>query len=156
MPVYSSIKEIIDYTGIEPEQIGKETAEELEEVLLGWLVQAKDLIDADRNRNFHKEVQQGVLDDVPPGINNIAMRMASNMVAIAIFRRDTGVVRLNEFEVKMVKDSVFTSDIEKDLSRYAKGSSGDEDGTAAPSTGTIEVQSQFYKPKTDFMAANGW
>jgi len=82
------------------------------------LVEVKDLIDQDRNRDYHQEVEAGTRAIIPPGINNIALRMMSNMLAQAVLRRETPIVKIDDFTIKMVEDQVFTSAIRKDLARY--------------------------------------
>lgn len=124
-PHYSSAEEVIRYTGIRPsdldfeddideetEEVIKSADEKLEELVKGWLIQIKDLIDQDRNRDYHEE------GEVPKGINHIALRMASNMVAQAVMRRETPIVRVDDFSIQMVEDQVFTNAIRRDLARY--------------------------------------
>lgn len=110
--MYSSAAEVISYTGVRPADFGLETDEALTSVIEGWLAQAKDLINADRNRDYSQEAT------VPPGINNIALRLVANMVAQAQFRRETPIVRVDDFNVQMVEDRVFTDGIRRDLARY--------------------------------------
>ncbi len=128
--IYSSPKKVIEYTGVRPQDFGLEdelneneevveTAEEkLESIIEGWLEQVKDLIDHDRNRDYHEEVEAGKRDKVPPGIEFVALRMAANMVAQANLRRQTPIVRHDDFSVDMVEDKVFTNAIKRDLARF--------------------------------------
>jgi len=128
--VYSSPEKVIEYTGVRPQDFGLEdeldgneevvkTAEEkLESIIEGWLEQVKDLIDHDRNRDYHEEVEEGKREKVPPGIEFIALRMAANMVAQANLRRQTPIVRHDDFSVDMVGDKVFTKAIQRDLARF--------------------------------------
>lgn len=109
---YSTPEEVIHYTGVKPVDFGLEEQAELITLIETWLLQVKDLIDRDRNRNYLSEVE------VPAGIENIAMRMAANMVALANLRRETPVVKHDDFNIKMVEDKIFTNGIKEDLSRY--------------------------------------
>ena len=118
MAHYSSPAEVIQFTGTRPEDFGLATVSELEALILPWLAQAKDLIDADRNRDYHAEVTAGRRASVPPGINNIAMRIVANMLAMAVLRRETPVVKAADFAVQMVEDQVFTDSVKSDLRRY--------------------------------------
>ena len=123
-PCYSSPKQVISYTGVRPTDFGLEdddyqTADKkLESLIKSWLVQVKDLIDMDRNRDYHQEVKKGKRTMVPSGINNIALRMAANMVAQANLRRLTPIVRHDDFSVDMVEDKIFTNAIKRDLARF--------------------------------------
>ena len=55
---------------------------------------------------------------VPEGINNIAKRMCGNMVALALSRRESGVYRIDDWNVKIALDQIFTPEIKKDLYQY--------------------------------------
>jgi len=124
MKMYSTPEKVISYTGVRPQDFyleddGEKTAEEkLKEMIEGWLLQVKDLIDADRNRDYNKEVDEGKREKVPPGIENIALRMAANMVAQAQLRRETPIVRHDDYSVDMVEDKVMTNAIKNDLARF--------------------------------------
>ena len=128
MAHYSTVDDVIEFTGIRPGDLGleddpqgttdPESAESKMRILIeSWLVQVKDLIDQNRNRDFHEEE-----DGVPPGIHNIALRVCANMVAQAVLRRDTPIVRVDDFNVRTVEDRVITSAIKDDLKQYARGS----------------------------------
>lgn len=119
-PIYSSPNEVIRYTSIQPKDLDLDTPEKLNALINQWLVQAKDLIDQDRNRDYHKEVELGKRSSVPSGIDNIALRIVANMVAQAKIRRDTSIVRVDDYEIKMADDEIFTKAIRSDLSLYPK------------------------------------
>ena len=111
---YSTPEDVISYTGIKPKDLGfgEEDEDGLKALIEVWLTQIKSLIDADRNRNYLVE------GTVPAGIDNIALRMAANLVAIAVVRRDTPIVRVDDFNIQIVRDEIFTEPIQKDLSRF--------------------------------------
>jgi len=120
---YNTPEEVIQYTGIRPEDLylqddieaveGSQTAEEkLNALIEQWLTQIKNLINQDRNRDYSAEAE------VPPGIRNISLRMAANMVAQAQLRRETPIVKKDDFTISMVEDKIFTPSIKSDLSRF--------------------------------------
>lgn len=115
---YSSPAEVIHFTGTRPEDLGLATVSELEILISSWLVAAKDLIDRDRNRDYHAEVAAGRRTVVPPGIGNIAMRIVANMAALAVLRRETPVVKVGDYTIRMAEDDIFTGSIRKDLKLY--------------------------------------
>lgn len=112
---YSTAEEVMQYTGVKPGDLGLSEEQELKDVLEGWLIQIKDLIDRDRNRDFHKED-----GGVPPGIDHIAMRVCANVVAQASFRRESTIVQVDDYTIQMVDDRVFTTSIRDDLKRYPR------------------------------------
>jgi hypothetical protein len=114
---YSTAQDVIDFTGIRATDLnlvdnGDTAEEQLVTIIEGWLTEIKDIIDRDRNRDYASETA------IPPGIHLIAKRMAANMVAQAVIRRDTPIIRIGEYAVKMVDDTIFTESIRKDLSLY--------------------------------------
>lgn len=112
---YSTAEEVMQYTGVKPGDLGLNEEQELKDVLEGWLIQIKDLIDRDRNRDFHKED-----GGVPPGIDHIAMRVCANVVAQASFRRESTIVQVDDYTIQMVDDRIFTTSIRNDLKRYPR------------------------------------
>lgn len=112
---YSTAEEVMQYTGVKPGDLGLNEEQELKDILEGWLIQIKDIIDKDRNRNYHREGSE-----VPPGINHIAMRVCANVVAQASFRRESTIVQVDDYRIQMVDDQIFTEAIRSDLSRYPR------------------------------------
>lgn len=118
--MYSTAAEVIEYTGVRPEDLSKSDEQELITLIDGWLEEIKDIIDQDRRRNFLSEAG----DDptaVRPMVHNIAKRMAANTVALAVLRRDTPIIQLNDFSVQLVEDKVLTKDIRRDLALIPRG-----------------------------------
>jgi hypothetical protein len=117
---YSTPEDVIRFTGSRPQDFGFTTPAQLEDLVRAWLVEAKDLIDQDRNRDYHQEVVQGVRALIPPGIHNIAKRIVANMLALAVLRRETPVVKIDDFTIRMVEDQIFTRAIKQDLAKYPR------------------------------------
>lgn len=110
--LYSSAEEVISYTGVVPKDLKKTTDLELNTLIEDWLVQIKDYINQDRDRDYSAELI------IPPGIHNIAMRACANMVMMMITRASSPIVRVDDFTVGMVTERIFTTDIKHDLMRY--------------------------------------
>ncbi len=125
MSYYGTVEKVKQQTGIRPSDIGIELEEDglsvdtrLDAIIESWLEEAKDFIDEDRNRDYAKEVADGKREKVPAGIVNIAVRLASNMAALAILRRETPIVKHDDYDIKMSTDKIFTDAIKHDLARY--------------------------------------
>lgn len=121
--IYGSVEDVLHLTGLrasdfsleddpEEEEEGKTADEKLEGMIYKWLVEIKDMIDHIKNRDYHEE------GEVPPGIHGIANRVASNMGAVAILRRETPIVKNEDFSISVTDDRVFTSAIRNDLAVY--------------------------------------
>ncbi len=116
---YSTAEAAIKSTGTRKEDFGFTTDQQLTDWIEARLVEIKDMIDRDRNRDYHAEAAAGG-QPVPPGIHGIALRMMSNHIGHAILRRTTPIIRVDDFSIKMIEDQVFTTAIKKDLKRYPK------------------------------------
>lgn len=114
MAFYSTVSDVQQHTGIRISDLGFDTDAELVTWVEGRLTEIKDLIDHDRNRDYTVD------GSIPAGIHNIALRIMSNMVAMAVLRRETPIVRVDDFNIKMVEDRIFTTAIKDDLKRYPK------------------------------------
>ena len=79
---------------------------------------ATDLINRDRKRNYEEEVAAGTLAAVPPGIINIAYRLATNIYIRAVWNQHAQGVKNDNFDVSTLTSNVFTSDIARDLLLY--------------------------------------
>ncbi|MFA5543259.1 MAG: hypothetical protein WDA47_05760 [Bacilli bacterium] len=115
---YGTLDEVKQYTGVKYTDLNFSSDELYNTWLENRLIEIKDLIDQDRHRDYHAEVENGTRSVIPPGINHIALRMMANLLAQAVLRRETPVVKIDDFSIKMVEDQVFTSAIKKDLMRY--------------------------------------
>jgi len=115
---YSSVDDVLQHTGMRIEDLGFMSEASARDWIENRLVEIKDLIDHDRNRDYHAEVGAGERDKVPPGIHSIALRIMSNMVGQAVLRRTTPIIKKDDFSVQLVEDRVFTEAIKKDLRRY--------------------------------------
>ena len=116
---YGEVGTIIHWTGIQPGDLGYEDVEggktadaQLEEFIEDRLVEIKSIIDQHRNRDYLAE------GDVPPGITNIAMRICSNLLAHAVLRRTTPIVRVEDYAVDLVEEKFMTKSIRDDLNQF--------------------------------------
>lgn len=110
---YSTSEDVIEATGVEPKNFKNiEDEDELIDLVKGWLVEIKDLIDQDRNRNYHTE------DKIPKGIHSIARRACMNMVFYALQSQRSPVIRIGDWNVRMVEDRIFTKALLFDLHKF--------------------------------------
>lgn len=116
---YSTPAEVIAFTGVQPDDLGFKTdneagdtpAEQLTAQVTTWLEEIKDLIDQDRGKDY-------AAGTIPKGIHNIAKRACANMVMLAIQRRQSPIIRVDDFNIKMADDKIFTPALKEDLSRF--------------------------------------
>lgn len=113
---YSTSTEVLVYTGIEETDIKTDLEPNfnLNEFIEDMLVEAKDLIDNYTERDFHEEGY------IPSGIHLAAKRIVANMIAQTQIRRDTRIVKVDDFNIQMIDDRIFTKAIKDDLKLYVK------------------------------------
>ena len=120
---YSNVQDILDDSGIQPVDIGFKGTDDLtpekqlEAKIVKWLVSAKSYVDSTSNRDFHDELQNGIIAAIPVCIHDIARRATINMVNSAKLNRKSPVIKVNDYSVKPVTDNPMTSDILADLER---------------------------------------
>lgn len=114
---YSNPDDVIQSTGVRKEDLGFTTDDLLREWITARLIEIKDLIDHDRNRDYAQEAETNG-KEIPPGIHGIALRMMSNHLGHATLRRTTPIIRVDEFTIKGLEDQAFTTAIKNDLRRY--------------------------------------
>ncbi len=113
MSFYSTAEQVIRYSGATAHTLGLNDDSELFAQIETWLVQIKDFIDRDRNKDF------SALEDVPPAIENIAMRMCANMIRAAERQRTGSVVKMDATADALSPSdaAIFTEQIKRDLMR---------------------------------------
>ncbi len=57
---------------------------------------------------------------IPEGIHNIAMRACANMVKLAYMNRESPVIKIDDWNTKLIEDQILTTSLKKELSLYYK------------------------------------
>ena len=109
-----NVDEVIKFHGITPKTFGyeKDDNESLENLIIGWIKQAESLIKTYTNNDFKK--------DMPRAVENICLRLVSNMVRLAIQNRDSPVIKVNDWTTSTVSSEIFTQDLKDDLKPFIK------------------------------------
>lgn len=111
---YSTVDEVIAYSGAVPEKLGLETQTQLKQMIEKWLKQITCFINADRNRDYLDETT------LPEGIENIAMRMCANLIRGAERQRSGSVIQLDSSQMVIDDPGIFTKEIKEDLRRFPR------------------------------------
>lgn len=121
MANYSSPEDVTRRTGIGPDDLGFDDEDEsgaleaLDAFLVQLLEEVSDLMDRKLRKSYLTETT------VPPGLNGIAADAAANAVREMVATRQTPVVRIDDFAVRVIQSNVLTRDILERLKLYAKG-----------------------------------
>lgn len=107
-------KDVIEITGAKPQtfRLEKNDHHGLDEILTKWIIQSEDLITKYCNTDFNNKQK------VPPAVKNVCLRLTSNMVAFAQARKDTPVIKINDWTTSIVGSGIFTQDLKDDLEPF--------------------------------------
>ncbi len=110
--MWVEVDEVKQFTGVKPQHLKLSNADDdkLDEILVEWISQSMDLIKSYTHNQFTKEV--------PPSVKNICLRLVSNMIQLAIERRDTPRTIVSDWQIKVSSSEIFTADLKEDLTPY--------------------------------------
>jgi hypothetical protein len=111
---------VINFHGLKPKQFNLDKDDEtgLNNMLCDWIRQCQSLIETYTHRTYTDET-------VSPALQNILLRLVSNMCTLAIQRRDTPIIKVNDWNIQTVPSDIFTDDLKEDLKPFVKDSSND-------------------------------
>ena len=90
----------------------------LTQMLTDWILQCQDIINTYTNRNYTSAT-------VPPAVQNVLLRLVSNMCTLAIQRRDSPIIKVNDWNIQTISSDIFSDDLKDDLKPFVKDSSND-------------------------------
>ncbi len=116
--MWISVDDVINFHGLKPKHLNldKDDTTTLEEIVSGWIEQSQDLINMYTNRNYTDTT-------VRPAVQNICLRLTSNMVRLAVQNRDSPIIKVNDWTIQSVPSDIFTDDLKQDLKPFIKDSS---------------------------------
>lgn len=111
---------VINFQSLKPSQFGlqKTDTTNLNSLLSSWIVQCQDLINTYTHRDYTSS-------SVPPAVQNVLLRLVSNMVTLSIQRRDSPIIKVNDWNVQTLSSDIFSDDLKDDLSPFIKDSHND-------------------------------
>ena len=120
--MWISVDDVINFHGLKPKHLNldKDDTTTLQEIVSGWIEQSQDLINMYTNRNYTDTT-------VRPAVQNICLRLTSNMVKLAVQNRDSPIIKVNDWTITTVPSDIFTDDLKEDLKPFIKDSSTEPD-----------------------------
>lgn len=120
--MWISVDDVINFHGLKPKHLNleKDDTEKLETIVSDWISQSEDLINTYTNRQYTDE-------NVRDAVRNVCLRLTSNMVSLAIQKRDSPIVKVNDWTIQNVPSNIFTDDLREDLRPFVKDSSTEPD-----------------------------
>ena len=112
--------QVINFHGLKPKQFNLEKTDDngLDNIISDWILQGQSLIETYTHRSYSDS-------DVSPAVQNVLLRLVSNMCTLAIQRRDTPIIKVNDWNIQTVPSDIFTDDLKEDLKPFIKDSSND-------------------------------
>lgn len=116
--MWISVDDVINFTGLKPKHLNleKDDTTGLNNIVSDWINQSQDLINMYTNRNYTDAT-------VRDAIRNICLRLTSNMVSLAIQKRDNPIIKVNDWTIQGLSSDIFTDDLKDDLKPFVKDSS---------------------------------
>jgi hypothetical protein len=112
---YTTPEIIIKVNGIKPEHLRLEKEENpdtaLTNLLNTWITQADAMIDT---QHEHSQTQNRKL----AVIENVALRLVSNMVGMVRAKQDTPLIKINDWTIQLTSSKIFTDDLKDDLKPF--------------------------------------
>ena len=111
---------VINFQSLKPQQFGLQKTDTtgLDSLLSTWILQCQDLINTYTHRNYTSVT-------VPPAVQNVLLRLVSNMVTLSIQRRDSPIIKVNDWNVQTLSSDIFSDDLKDDLAPFIKDSHND-------------------------------
>ena len=111
---------VINFHGLKPKQFNLQKTDTtgLNNLLCDYIRQCQSLIETYCHRTYTPS-------DVPGAVQNILLRLVSNMVTLAIQRRDSPIIKVNDWNIQTLSSDIFTDDLKEDLHPFVKDSSND-------------------------------
>ena len=123
--LWISVDDVIAFHGLKPQHLNinkndSDADDQLAAIVTNWIIQSQDLINMYCNRNYTSST-------VRPAVQNIALRLTSNMVRLAVQNRDSPIIKVNDWTITTVPSDIFTDDLKEDLRPFIKDSSTEPD-----------------------------
>ena len=119
--LWISVDNVIAFHGLKPVHLNipktdTDADTKLADILTDWIVQSQDLINVYTNRNYTSETAR-------PAVKNVCLRLTSNMVSLAVQKRDSPIIKVNDWSIQNVPSDIFTDELKEDLRPFVKDSS---------------------------------
>ena len=117
-----NVHDVITFHGLKPQdlRLQKDDTGKLDEIVETYISHAESLIKSYTNNKFNK-------GDVPGAVQNVCIRLVSNMIQLTIQRRDSPIIKVNDWQIRTVS----SADIPKSVQKKALSVVGNSKGVAA-------------------------
>lgn len=111
--MYCTVDEVKRITGIKPKHFKIANDEELNTIIETWILQSMSIIDEYCQQTFSKE-------NIPGGVSIACVQIVANIITNAESRKNSPLVKVNDWTVTTVPTEIFTKPIKELLKPYTK------------------------------------
>ena len=111
---------VINFQSLKPQQFGLQKTDTtgLNSLLSDWISQCQDMINTYCHRSYTSAT-------CPGAVQNVLLRLVSNMVTLSIQRRDSPIIKVNDWNIQTLSSDIFSDDLKDDLKPFIKDAGND-------------------------------
>ena len=119
--MWISVDDVIHFHGLKPQHLNlaKDDTTTLNSIITSWINQSESLI------KTYCHIKTIADNDVTDAMRNVCLRLTSNMVSLAIQKRDNPIIKVNDWTIQGLSSDIFTDDLKEDLAPFVKDSSNE-------------------------------
>ena len=122
MSLWVTVDEVVKFHGLKQQHLNiKDDTALFEETISKWIIQSEDLIKHYTHNQF--------VNGVPDAVKNVCLRLVSNMCTLAVLKRETPIIKVNDWTMKAVPSDIFTDDLKEDLEPFILAGDGSSLGS---------------------------
>ena len=119
--LWVSTDQVIHFSGLKPQHLNLDKTDDtgLRNILVDWIRQSQSLI------LTYCHIKSISVSNVSPAMQNVCLRLTSNMVSLAIQKRDNPIIKVNDWTIQGLSSEIFTDDLKADLDPFVNDASTD-------------------------------
>lgn len=119
--MWISVDDVVHFHGLKPQHLNlaKDDTTTLQSIISDWISQSESLI------KTYCHIKSISDSDVNDAMRNVCLRLTSNMVSLAIQRRDNPIIKVNDWTIQGLGSDIFTDDLKADLEPFVNDASTD-------------------------------
>ena len=119
--MWIQVDDVIHFHGLKPQHLNlaKDDTTTLNTIITDWISQSESLI------KTYCHIKTISDSDVSDAMRNVCLRLTSNMVSLAIQKRDNPIIKVNDWTIQGLSSDIFTDDLKEDLAPFVKDSTNE-------------------------------
>ena len=120
LDLWITTNSVINFHGLKPKQFQFDKTDNtgLNNLLCEWIRQCQSLITSFTHRDYTPGT-------CPGAVQNVLLRLVSNMVTLAVQRRDSPIIKVNDWTISTISSDIFSDDLKEDLKPFVKDAGSD-------------------------------